>query len=124
VPRIRRRLRGGGPLGRAEAPRLRQSLQLPRALICSVANLLVALGGIALAFVVRNAVAGLLLTVVATPPLFVLTLYFAVRDLCALDALPAERRSAWLALTFSSVPLGLLVGLARSVSERLLPSLS
>ncbi len=115
MPRIRKRRRQREP---GAAPQLR-TRQIPRALICSAANLLVALGGVALAFVARNAAAGLLLTVVATPPLFVLTLYFAVRDLFGQDASPAERRSAWLALTLSSVPLGLLVGLARSLSERL-----
>ena len=93
--------------------------QIPKALICAVANLLFALGGVALAVVAHNASAGLLLTVVAIPPLFVLTLYFAVRDLCGQDALRTERRAAWLALTLSSIPLGLLVGLAYSLSRRL-----
>ena len=94
-------------------------MRVTEALFCAIANVAVGLLSVALAFIVREPVVGTLLVTTAAPALLLLSLFFALRDLLGGSSSLAERHAAWLALALSAIPVGLLLGLARSLSGRL-----
>jgi fructose-specific phosphotransferase system IIC component len=96
-------------------------MRLTVALKAALLNAMVAMFGLGLTQAETASPLGALLVATVAPPLMLITMARAVRDLDPERADAAERRAARLALVLCVVPLVVLLGLVRQLTGHLLP---